>query len=135
MQTCGKLPWLTSLLVIMAGCSHVTAAQSSAVAAPIGRHEIYTLPLDAGFEPRSATYTPSGRVLVSLTREDARHQQDGQQQREVTLAVMDDDGRNAHTIFSQAVPPRPKDNGIRFMIFPDNKRIFMGDFVLECAPS
>jgi hypothetical protein len=105
------------------------AAPLAAAAASTGRHEIYTLPLADGFVPRSATYTPSGRVLVSSTQEGA------QDQRHVTLVVMDDDGRNARTIFSQAVPPRPKDNGIRYMMFPDNKRIFMGDFVLECAPS
>jgi hypothetical protein len=115
-------------LVATAGYSVGVAAQSGALTAPIGRHEIYTLPLDKGFVPRSATYTPSGRVLVSSARGEA-------EQRQVTLVVMDDDGRNARTIFSQAVAPRPKDNGIRFMIFPDNKRIFMGDFVLECAPS
>ena len=48
---------------------------------------------------------------------------------------MNDDGTGLRTIFSQAVPERPKDNGIRFMPFNDNRRIFMGDFVLECAPS
>jgi len=125
---CKKLPWLISSLVVTAGCSDGIAAQSAASIDPIGRHDIYTLPLDKGFQPRSATYTPSGRVLVSSTRGDT-------QQRQVTLVVMDDDGRNARTIFSQVVPPRPKDNGIRFMIFPDNQRIFMGDFVLECAPT
>src|SRR3546814_18129122 len=50
-----------------------------------------------------------------------------------SLAVMNDDGTNLHTFFSQKVPAREKDNGIRFMVFPDNRRIFLGDFIVECA--
>lgn len=107
----------------------LTAAGAPAAAAAIGRHEIYTLPLPSGLTPSSATYTPSGRVLVASTKP-------GQHgDRDVTLVVMDDDGGAARTIFSQTAPARPKDNGLRYMIFPDNKRIFLGDFVLECARS
>jgi len=127
MRTHEKLLCLIASLVVTGACGDVMAAKSPAPAAAISKYEVYTLPLAEGFMPRSATYTPSGRVLVSSTQDEG--------QRQLTLVVMDDDGRNARTIFSQAVPPRPKDNGIRFMIFPDNKRIFMGDFVLECAPS
>src|SRR3546814_11683341 len=46
---------------------------------------------------------------------------------------MNDDGTNLQTFFSQKVPAREKDNGIRFMVFPDNRRIFLGDFIVECA--
>src|SRR3546814_19230318 len=52
---------------------------------------------------------------------------------QLNLAVMNDDGTNLHTFFSQKVPAREKDNGIRFMVFPDNRRIFLGDFIVECA--
>jgi hypothetical protein len=79
--------------------------------------------------PRSGTYTPSGKVLVS-------YQTPGNSDpRQVNLVIVDDDGGNARTIFSQRLPDRPKDNGIRFMVFSDNRRVFMGDFILECAPS
>jgi hypothetical protein len=90
---------------------------------------VRTLPLDSGLALNSATYTPSGKVLVSYRPIGSSDERD------LTLVVMDDDGRNARTIFRQRVPDRPKDNGVRFMTFPDNKRVFLGDFVLECAPS
>ncbi|CAN7614948.1 hypothetical protein LJR219_004713 [Phenylobacterium sp. LjRoot219] len=105
-----KLRSLTVRVCLIATSAVAAFFTHSAVAAPrapaaasTGRYEIYTLPLADGFVPRSAMYTPSGRVLVSSTQEGE------QDQRQVTLVVMDDDGRNARTIFSQAVPPRPKD--------------------------
>ena len=88
-----------------------------------------TLPLDPGLRPSSATYTPSGKVLV------ASEAQGENGERQLTLHVMEDDGKNARMIFSQVLPSRPKDNGLRYMVFADNKRVFLGDFVLECAPS
>jgi hypothetical protein len=94
----------------------------------IGRVDVSTVPFDADLVLRSATYTPSGKVLVSYTEK-------GADPKVVKLAVMDDDGRNMRTFFSQAIPAREKDNGLRYMAFPDNKRVFLGDFVVECAPS
>lgn len=94
----------------------------------IGRVEVSTVPFDADLVLRSATYTPSGKVLVSYGEK-------GADPKIVKLAVMDDDGRNMRTFFSQAIPAREKDNGLRYMVFPDNKRVFLGDFVVECAPS
>lgn len=105
-----------------------TVAGTVAGTAPgIGRYEITTVPLEPGLVLRSATFTPAGKILVNFARSET------QDRRQIELATMDADGRNMRTFFSAAVPPRPKDNGLRFMIFPDNKRIFMGDFVLECA--
>lgn len=95
---------------------------------PAGIH-VRTLPLDPALALSTATYTASGRVLV------AYRPLGSSDERDVTLVVMDDDGRSARTIFKQRLPDRPKDNGIRYMVFPDNKRVFLGDFVLECAPS
>lgn len=96
----------------------------------IGDVEISTLPIEPGITVRSATNTPSGKVLLSYAddanRSDPRY---------LKLAVMDDDGRHMQPIFSQRVPERAKDNGIRFMVFPYNKRVFLGDFIVECAPS
>jgi hypothetical protein len=48
---------------------------------------------------------------------------------------MDDDGKNFRPVFSGKLPDRQKDNGIRFMVFPDNKRVFLGDFIVECVQS
>lgn len=94
---------------------------------PFGRIAISTIPFDPGLHVQTGTYTPSGSVLVSYA--DAS----GGDRRDIKLATMNDDGTNMRTFFVGKVPERPKDNGIRFMIFPDNKRIFMGDFVLECS--
>jgi hypothetical protein len=121
--------------VLVAGtataCTH-TAAGPYPVANDVaddtvGRVEISTIPFGQG-QLRSATYTPSGKILVSYADK-------GADKRHVSLAIMNDDGSDLRPIFSQAVPAREKDNGIRFMVFPDNQRIFLGDFVIECAPS
>jgi hypothetical protein len=95
----------------------------------IGRVEIATIPFAPNLRISSATYTPSGKVLVSYSDGTAHDP------RNVTLAIMNDDGTNMRPFFSQALPERPKANGIRYMVFADNKRVFLGDFIVECAPS
>jgi hypothetical protein len=95
----------------------------------IGRVEIDTIPFASDLRLRSATYTPSGKVLVSYFDKSAKDERD------ISLAVMDDDGANLRTFFSERIPDREKDNGIRFMVFPDNRRIFLGDFIIECVPN
>jgi len=122
-----------SLLLVLLALGHGTSSSAQGTpnsgGALIGRTQIRTLSLGPDMIPRSGTYTPSGKVLVS-------YQTPGNSDpRQVSLAIVDDDGRNARTIFSQRVPDRPKDNGIRFMVFSDNRRVFLGDFILECAPS
>ncbi|MCI4590575.1 hypothetical protein MOK15_10765 [Sphingobium sp. BYY-5] len=94
-----------------------------------GRVQISTLPFDPHLVVRSATYIPSGKVLVSYADKVS------DDPRIVKLAVIDDDGKNMRPFFAQRLPDREKDNGIRFMVFPDNKRIFLGDFIIECATS
>jgi hypothetical protein len=96
---------------------------------PFGRVLVRTMPTPEGMILRSATYTPSGNVLVSYARSR------GQGERQLDLAVMNDEGRNVRPVWSGVLPERPKDNGIRFMVFPDNKRVFLGDFILECEGS
>lgn len=134
---------LLAIAAAVAGCTHAipvspetgdkaaTASSATADAAisSIGRYEIVTVPFDPSLIFRTATYTPSGKVLVSYARDAS------QPDRQIDLAVMDDDGSNLRPFFSQSVPARDADNGIRFMVFPDNKRIFLGDFVIECATS
>lgn len=122
-----------SLLLLALACGTTSSAQGAPSAAgagaSVGRTQVRTLSLGPDMVPRSGTYTPSGKVLVS-------YQTPGNSDpRQVNLAVVDDDGRNARTIFSQRLPERPKDNGVRFMVFSDNRRVFLGDFILEYAPS
>lgn len=95
----------------------------------VGRVQVSTVPFDPDLAVKSATYTPSGKVLVAYA---ARGERDP---RRISLAVMDDDGTHLRTFFSRSVPPRAKDNGLRYMVFADNRRIFLGDFIIECAPS
>lgn len=102
---------------------------ATGTAGSIGRYEVFTIPFDPKLTFRSGTYTPSGKVLVSYATDAA------QPHRQVMLATQDDDGRNFRPFYSGALPERPKDNGIRFMIFADNKRIFTGDFIIECTTS
>lgn len=119
---------MASCVVLLATGTMLSAA-SGVPEQQLQRIDVATVPFDQKRDVRSATFTPSGRILVSYA--------DGPDadRRFVTLATMDDDGKNMRTFFSQAIPARAKDNGLRFMVFPDNRRIFLGDFVIECAPS
>lgn len=90
---------------------------------------IRSVPLPQDIKLESATYTPSGAVLVEYAGSadgDKRH---------ISLATVADDGSGFRRFFSGRLPDRPLDNGIRQMVFPDNRRIFTGDFVIECASS
>jgi len=120
---------LTLLFCLGAPALARPSRSGAAAQAPFGRVQIRTMAFDPTVVLRSATYTHSGRVLVSYAHSAQ------QNERELDLAVMDDDGRNMHPLWSGTLPERPKDNGIRFMMFPDNRRVFLGDFILECAPS
>lgn len=113
----------------LTGCAHATPEVPKVTASMIARHEISTVPVDPGTIVRSATYTPSGKVLVTFAKSAE------QDERLVDLATMDDDGQNFRPFFSARIPDRPKDNGLRFMIFPDNRRVFLGDFIIECTAS
>ncbi|MFK4870471.1 hypothetical protein [Novosphingobium sp. ZW T3_23] len=119
---------MATCVALLAGSALVSAAPVAPVM-QVGRIDVATVPFDEGRAIRSGTFTPSGRILVSYAdKQDA-------DRRFITLATMDDDGKNLRTFFSQAIPARSKDNGLRFMVFPDNRRIFLGDFVIECSSS
>ncbi len=96
----------------------------------LGRVEVTTLPLPAFAREVRATYTYSGKVLVQYRRDDdpAVHKD------YFHFAVVNDDGSDFRDIFSGAIPQEKKANGIRHMMFADNKRILLGDYVLECEP-
>ncbi len=129
LRSFGRLACL-SVSLGAAGLSAAEKAGGAPGTGPmIGRVEIATVPFDEDLGLRSATYTPSGRVLVSYLAQGARDRRD------LNLAVMDEDGANLQTFFAGRIPDREKDNGIRFMLFPDNRRIFLGDFIIECMPS
>lgn len=103
--------------------------QAGSVDQDLGRFTIRSVPAPANVIVSSANYTPSGAVLVQYaTGKDA-------DKRQLNLATMADDGSGFRPFFAQRLPDRPLSNGIRRMVFPDNRRIFTGDFVIECATS
>lgn len=93
-----------------------------------GRVEVTTVPLPEGLGPDvNGTYTCSGRVLVSV-----QQQEKGKDWYRVFS--MDDDGTNICEVFSGLIPKKQGANGIRWMCFADNRRVLLGDYVLECSP-
>ena len=88
-----------------------------------------TIPLLDDMKDISGTYTSSGRVLVSglISGEE------GEQDRYQVLTIRDD-GTDMHKVFEGVIPRRKGANGIRWMCFADNKRILLGDYILECQP-
>jgi len=95
----------------------------------LGRVEVTTIPMPDYVEDAHATYTYSGKVLVSFFRADDPPEKDY-----FYLAVVNDDGSEFRTIFSGVIHQHKKANGIRYMPFADNKRALLGDYVLECEP-
>lgn len=95
----------------------------------LGRVEVSTIPMPAFASEITATYTFSGSVLVSYKKAG-----DPQETDYWNIAVVRDDGSELRSIFSGSIPRHPKANGIRFMVFADQKRVLLGDYVLECSP-
>lgn len=93
----------------------------------LGRLEVYSVPLPGSPWDISGTYTPSGRVLVAERRAD-----DSDLYRVYTL---NDDGGEMRVIFEGDIPQKKTANGIRWMCFADNRRVLLGDYVLECEDS
>lgn len=96
----------------------------------IGRVEVETLPLPVYVRYPEATYLFSGKVFVSY-----RTDQDWNQKEFHNFAVVNDDGSDFTTIFSGVVKEHPKSNGIRYLPYPDNTRVLLGDYVLEGFPN
>jgi hypothetical protein len=94
----------------------------------LGRIRISTVPLPEYVRAPTATYTPGGRVFL-LFRVD---QDDPDWMR---AAIVDDDGSDFTEIFAGPVPQKPTANGIRHMPFADNRRMLLGDYILEATPS
>ncbi|MDO4286027.1 MAG: hypothetical protein Q4C60_11945 [Eubacteriales bacterium] len=95
----------------------------------LGRVEIRDIPLEGLGNDASGTYTASGRVLVSDRLSEAEWGKDF-----FDVYTVRDDGTNRRQIFRGRIPQLPKANGIRWMCAPDNRRILLGDYVMECSP-
>lgn len=97
--------------------------------AEFGRIEVETVPLPEDALDTYATYTSSGRIFLLYRREE-----DAPEEEIFHAAVIDDDGSGYHHLFSGPIPQHARANGIRAMMFPDNRRVLLGDHVLECEP-
>lgn len=118
------------LSAVLGACTTPIAGQRTASGdRDLGRYEIRSVPVPDDVIVSSATYTPSGSVLVEFVGGKSADP------RQVNLATVGDDGSGFRPFFAQRLPDRPQDNGIRQMVFPDNRRIFTGDFVIECSSS
>lgn len=95
----------------------------------LGRVAIHTVPLPSHIRPESATYTFSGSVFVFYREDDDPVGQDWYH-----AAIVADDGSGFREIFSGPIPQKPSANGIRHMPFADNRRVLLGDHVLEATP-
>ncbi len=95
----------------------------------LGRVEVTTIPMPGNAKLISATYLYSGKVFVFFQKDSDPKEKDY-----FNIAVMEDDGSDFRTIFSGFIPQHKKANGIRHMPYTDNKRVLLGDYVLEGSP-
>jgi hypothetical protein len=134
LRTRPTLAMTLCLAVGMTGCATSNVVATSTTSAPlktgsdpsVGRYEIYTMPLPQGITVNRATFTPSGKVLISYTEgnEVGRHF--------TKLAILNQDGTGMRPFFAQEIPVIPGSGGINLMILPDDRRIYTGDYVIEC---
>lgn len=94
-----------------------------------GHIEVDTVPLPEDALDTYATYTPSGRIFLLY-----RRAEDPTDVQIFHAATIEDDGGGYHHVFSGPITQHPRANGIRAMIFPDNRRVLLGDYMLECHP-
>lgn len=118
---------MTRWVKLAASFAALAAAGTAAVGAGNLGHGVRTVQLPAGALLDGGTYTPSGKLLVTLL------DGNGSDPRAIRLVVMNDDGSAPRLIFAGRVPDRAKDNGLRFMVFADDRRVMLGDFILECS--
>jgi hypothetical protein len=94
----------------------------------LGHIKLQDIPVPDGAYDFFGTYTYSGRVLVSYHSVNDPKEEDW-----YNVITINDDGSGLREIFSGVIPKIPGANGIRWMCFSDNKRILLGDYVLECT--
>ncbi len=85
-----------------------------------GMIRLSNLSVPSGVTVYTATYTYSGKVLLTISG---------------GLAIMNDDGTDYHQIWQGSIPWTSGSNGARYLPFQDNERILLGDYILECYPS
>ena len=92
-----------------------------------GKILVRELPLPEGVDPQFTTYTPSGRVACMYKLQDDAPDM-------IHLMTLEDDGSGICHIYDGPWKSIYRSNGFRYMPFNDNKRAYIGDFILECTP-
>lgn len=85
---------------------------------------IKTVDLPSNVSVEDAHYLPNGRIFL--------HYFADKNKTEYHAAVMDENGNNFHDVYSGTYKAVYRANGIRDIPFSDNKRILLGDYILEC---
>ncbi len=94
-----------------------------------GRLELKTLPLPCEAKGLFATYLCNGQVMIMYKLEGDPETRDF-----TRIATLEDDGSNFREIFAGEIKVVKSSNGMRLMPLRDNKRVLMGDYMLECEP-
>ena len=95
----------------------------------LGRIEVTRIPLPEFVKNAMGTYTYSGKVNVIYVTENDPKVDDY-----YNIAVLNDDGSDFKVVFSGVIKRVKRSNGIRVMPYQDNKRVLLGDYVLEYSP-
>src|SRR5690242_14934160 len=109
--------------------SAAETASSQLVEGDLGRVELTSLPLPPHVRVESATYTFSGSVFLLYRTDDDPAAQDW-----FHVGIAADDGSGFRELYAGPIPQKPSANGIRHMPFTDNRRVLLGDYVLEATP-
>ncbi len=96
----------------------------------LGRVELKNIPLPQYMLNVNGTFTYSGRVLVTYSTKEDMDKKDY-----FNLVTLNHDGSDICEVFSGQIEQLEKANGIRWMCFEDNKRVLLGDYVLEAYPN
>lgn len=92
-----------------------------------GRIVVRQIPFPKEVIPLLATYTYSGRVACQY-----RLAQD--EPGFLRIMTLNEDGSGICHVFSGKPALNKRANGFRYMPFTDNKRVYTGDYILECEP-
>lgn len=92
-----------------------------------GKVLVRELPLPEGADPQFTTYTPSGRVACMYYEKD-------DPENFIHIMTLNDDGSEICHVYDGEWKSIYRSNGFRYMPFADNKRAYIGDFILECTP-
>ena len=95
----------------------------------LGNIEIYTLPVPGDWSVGYGTYTFSGRVFVCY-----KLPSDPADEQWTRMATLNDDGTDICNLFEGEIKWMPQSGGIRYMPFRDNRRMLLGDWIMECEP-